>query len=144
MSEEQDKQDLVFTRTCPRCRRTGRVYARDGVRDDVMAVGEFLGDGWTEQRDDNGDKVLVCPICSPSGAGSRGGAGMSSSMNPSLPNLDDIGIFTRRCEQHGCFASERVYATCAAEASVEFYQRGWRKVDGKWRCPACEKREDAT
>lgn len=65
-------------------------------------------------------------------------------MNPSLPNLDDIGIFTRRCEQDGCFASERVYVTNAAEASVEFYQRGWRKAGGAWRCPACEKREDAT
>jgi hypothetical protein len=65
-------------------------------------------------------------------------------MNPSLPNPDDIGIFQRRCEQDGCFASECVYVTNAAEASVEFYQHGWRKVDGKWRCPACEKREEET
>lgn len=61
---------------------------------------------------------------------------------PPEPSPDDIGIFTRRCEQDGCFASERVYVINAAEASVEFYQHGWRKVDGKWRCQACAAREE--
>ena len=53
----------------------------------------------------------LCPMCA---------------VMPPEPNPDDIGIF-QRCEQDGCFASERVYVTNAAEASVEFHQHGWRK-----------------
>jgi len=82
--------------------------------------------GWRNLEIMNGE---LCPMCA---------------VTPPEPNPDDIGIFQRRCEQDGCFASERVYVTNAAEASVEFYRLGWCKVDGKWRCPACEKREEET